>query len=100
MSDVLEFCDYAKTEWLHLVSNLNDEMVAEILSLYKVTEPKMRREEESQKHSHWYSYKDSYCFIFFGEIKSLQEQFFASRFLPCDVCACQIMSLVPLNRLI
>ena len=64
MSDVLDFCDYAKTEWLCLVSNLNDEMVAEILSLYKVTEPKMTREEESQKHSHWYFYcQTKFCIV-------------------------------------
>lgn len=48
----MEFCDYAKTEWLHLVSNLNDEMVAEILSLYKVTEPKMREKKKVKKSIH------------------------------------------------
>lgn len=52
MVAVLEFCDYAKTEWLHLVSNLNDEMVAEILSLYKVTEPKMRKRRKKVKNIH------------------------------------------------
>ena len=56
ISEVLDFCDYAKTEWLCLVNNLNEDMVAKVLSLYRVTEPKIRREEESQKHSYWYFY--------------------------------------------
>lgn len=44
----------AKTERLHVVNNLDDEMVAKVLSVYKVTEPKMRR--KGQGHLYWHLY--------------------------------------------